>query len=325
MSICIIDPARYMPGLKLLIPEADYYIPYEPDFFKMSNVSFDEFKKRYNIPYSTNMYNINPFNYDYVIIVFATLYGVEGNNQTKPMGVRMLNYILDLIKKHKFKKVILFDVYDYDYDPSLLIKDNVIDIFFKRNYNKHKKYNSNVYPFPCSMFVTPCVISMMINKSIENSNQKRKNAIFWSGSLYMFEDKEFGIVRSRTDIYNKISNYIDSYPFINYPDYIRTIQNYKICLDLQGNGDPNKRTFEVLSNGSLLFTNICDLDWGFEDGDAFSDETIFTDENDFIPKSQILLNNDDIYKKCLDNQNYLVEKYFTKEYMRQTILNKLIK
>jgi spore maturation protein CgeB len=173
------------------------------------------------------------------------------------------------------------------------------------------------------MFVTPCVITMMLNKNYINSNINKINSIFWSGNINEFHDDVFNIHRTRINIYNKIKDHIDTYNNLDYSSFIEKIKEYKICLDLQGNGDPNKRTFEILSSGTLLFTNIIDLNWGFEEGDSFSEETIFYNETDFLEKKQKLLNEQTVYNKCLANQKYLVDKYFSKESMRNRILNKL--
>jgi hypothetical protein len=321
--ICIIDPVSHMPGLKLIFPEADYY-SYEPDnnfrFPSTPHFTNNEFFNNYGFYYKTDWNNINSDIYSIIIIVFPFLDAIEGSSWTKKEGVYIMKIIGEIISKNNFKNKILFDIYDYDYDPSKISKIN-FDIYFKRNYNKNKIYSKNVYPFPCSMFVKPCILTMMINKKYEN--KQNINGIFWAGTLFDHVDDLFKVYRNRKNIYSKIQNYIDTYYHLPHDEFVNKIKNYRICLDLQGVGDPNKRTFEILSNGSLLFTNICDLNWGFEEGDSFSEETIFYNEIDFIKKSEKLLNNNDLYNKCLTNQRYLVDKYFSKDYLRNYIFTKV--
>jgi len=322
-NICIIDPVNHMPGIKTLLPEADYY-SYEPNnlfhFPTTSHLNNYEFFNNYGFHYRTDWNNISSDKYSTIIVIFPFLDAIEGTIWTKKEGVYIMNIIKTIIIDNNFKNRILFDTYDFDYDPSKLSPID-FNIYFKRNYNKNKLYNNNVYPFPCSMFVNPCVLTMMLNKNYEN--KQNINNIFWAGNLFVFDDELFNVHRNRQNIHSKIAPYIHSYSGLSYGDFMNKIKTYRICLDLQGNGDPNKRTFEILSNGSLLFTNICDLNWGFEEGDAFSEETIFYNEVDFVEKSQKLLNDEAIYNKCLANQKYLVDKYFSKEYMRNFILSKL--
>ena len=323
-NICIIDPVNHIPGLKILFPEADYF-SHEPNknfhFIYTTHLNNNDFHNNHGFHYRTDWNNINSDKYSTIIIVFPFLDGVEGSTWTKKEGVYIMNIIFNIIKNNNFKNKILFDTYDYDYDPS---KISPIDfnIYFKRNYNKTKIYNTNVYPFPCSMFVKPCILTMMLNKNYEK--RQYINHIFWAGTLFNHIDNVFKVYRNRQAIHSKITPYIHSYSGLSYSDFMNKINEYRICLDIQGVGDPNKRTFEILSSGSLLFTNICDLNWGFEEGDAFSEETIFYNEVDFVEKSQKLLNDEVLYNKCLTNQKYLVDKYFSKEYMRNYILTKIL-
>lgn len=72
---------------------------------------------------------------------------------TKKDIARALTRILNIIKTNTFKTVAIFDNYDYDYDPNIVIDCSKMNIlFFKRNYSSVKKYKSNVVPFPFIMF-----------------------------------------------------------------------------------------------------------------------------------------------------------------------------
>lgn len=61
----------------------------------------------------------------------------------------------------------------------------------------------------------------------------------------------------------------------------------------------------------------------FEDGDCFLNETIFKNENEFFEKISALETDNELYMKCLRNQNYIVTKYFNKIWIRSYILSKI--
>jgi len=61
-----------------------------------------------------------------------------------------------------------------------------------------------------------------------------------------------------------------------------------------------------------------DMVWPFED--KFSEECLFTDENDYLIKLRNLISNNELYNKCLLNQYNIVDKYFNKEWLRNYIL-----
>ena len=67
MSICIIDPAAHMPGLKLLFPEAEYF-SHEPDSFftyiSTHHYTKQKNKEEYGFEYRTDWENINSNNFN---------------------------------------------------------------------------------------------------------------------------------------------------------------------------------------------------------------------------------------------------------------------
>jgi len=324
MKICILDPAHNIPGLKKLFPESDYYAINPTPFFTYSAINHtnnEEFKKIYNFEYLTNINNINSNNYNTLFIVLPFLDCIEGHQMTKDYGIRILNLIEFILDNNIFKNVCLFDTYDYDYDPTTVYNNSKINYYFKRNYNKNKSYSPNVYPFPYMMFVTKCVLTLLLEEN-NNININKINKVFWCGSIFIHENKEFNVLRDRETIFNQISNKLDIYNNLSNTDFISTLQKYKIGLDLEGVGDPNKRTFELITNDVLVFTNRINLEWGFDKEDSFSPETIFTNSQDFFEKLQ-LLENQEIYNKCLNNQKYLKQKYMNKEYLKNYIFSKI--
>ena len=110
---------------------------------------------------------------------------------------------------------------------------------------------------------------------------------------------------------------------INFSDFMNTMNTSKFCLDLNGVGDPNKRTFEIFSQGSLRISEHNDLLWCFDED--FSSETIFFDEHDLKKKLELLTNDEILYNKCLARQNELVSKYFNVNWIRSYMEKFIIK
>jgi hypothetical protein len=244
-----------------------------------------------------------------------------------------MEYIYNIIRTNTFKKVALIDTYDYDYDPSLF-PNLPIDIFFKRYKNKNKQYGKNVFAFPISMFVVPCVLWTILNKKTMITETPRKNAIMWCGSLYDHIDDRFNQYSYRRTMFNNIHHLIEPHYNLSEQSYLNTIEQYKIGLDLKGVGAPNKRTFELMSRNTLIMSNMTDLDWGFEhsepglrsciDCDNFDLNTLFDTPEEFKIKSELLLNNEEAYTKALNRQNYLIDKYMNKDYLRNYILRHIM-
>jgi hypothetical protein len=282
-----------------------------------------EFKQYNNFEYLTDLSQINPDRYDYLFIVLALLDYDQVSRPENTYCIRMLNRICEqLTEKFKFKKVVVFDVYDYDYDPVKLDLRLKADLYFKRNYNKNKIYSEIVKPLPYLMFVRPCVMTILF-KTQRIITMDKLNQAVWCGALYNHNASSYGVNRNRLEMYNQIKDQIVTLTNLPYHSYLESIRKYKIVVDLCGVGDPNKRTFEILAEGSLLLTNITDLEWGFENGDKFMDDTIFHDGVDFKIKLYSLLNYTDHYKNFLDKQNYLFTKYMNPDWISTYIMKKI--
>ena len=327
MSICIIDPAAHMPGLKLLFPEAEYF-SHEPDSFftyiSTHHYTKQKNKEEYGFEYRTDWENINSNNFSTVFIVAPLMdYFNVVTTVLTPHLDRMLKKIREIFIQNTFQKICLFDIYDYDYDPNDINTELRVVYYFKRNYNKNKSYKTNVFPFPCSMFVKPCVLSSMLNLNL--NNKPSINKAMWAGCLYNHTDNNFTppIVRNRVGMFEQIKDNLSVYNSLPYSEYIEKIRQHKIIVDLIGVGEPNKRTFEALSNGILLMTMVNDLEWGFYPNDKFHPDTIFTSASDFREKLNRLLNNEAHYQSCLAIQNKLVKKYFNKEWLSLYIKKKI--
>lgn len=309
MKIAIIDGVNQDIGLKILFPKADYYI---------NNIELDKSNSHnhYNIILNNDWSKINDSNYDYLFIVIALYDTKQGTKFFKQNIYDILQRELEIITKNNFKKVFIFDNYDYDYDPNTIVNNEKISLFFKRNYNKTKSYNINVVPFPFIMFGDYSIIEKLEYSRTIIFN--KINRIFFTGSLFIHNDEQINYLRDRNKIYNKINHLIYNPGPIYYNKFLDSINNSMFSLDLNGVGDPNKRTFEILSQGSLLISEYNDLKWPFDE--KFCEETIFYDNNDFIKKISDLQNNKELYYNCLINQNNIYSKYFNKVWISNYIL-----
>jgi hypothetical protein len=321
MKLCIIDPAGHIPTLKVLFPEAEYYAHSPDDFFTYlttQHYTKQQMLDRYGFEYRTDWDSINSDKYDYLFISvpLADFYKTISVELIPHMD-RMKHKIRDIINRNNFKSVILFDTYDYDYDPASMNTEWKVDYYFKRNYNKTKEYSSNVFPFPYIMFVKPCVLGMALNHK-KNDNGPKINKALWAGSVYNHIDDINNVYRMRLDIFEEIKSLLDIGHFQE-QDYITMLGKYKVAVDLIGVGDPNKRTLEILTNGTLMLSMCADLAWGFEDGDEFHPDTLFRTGDEFKIKLNKILNDEGHYRTCLDQQQRIVAKYFNKKWLRNYI------
>jgi len=316
MRIAIIDGVNQDIGLKILFPEADYFI-------ESTEVDKTESLNYYNIKLDEDWSKITDENYDYLFVVIA-LYDAKPSTQFfKNNTYLILEKIIKIINENNFKNVSIFDNYDYDYDPNTIISNKKINNFFKRNYNKSKTYNKNVVPFPFIMFGEKSLIEKCDREMVSKDKyfQEKQMRIFFSGSLFNHEDDEIQYYRNRIKIYNEIYMYIYNPGQLKYDIFLNEIRNSKFSLDLLGVGEPNKRTFEILLSGSLIISQKNDLLWPFEE--QFTEETIFKDKNDFVEKITKLISNNELYNKCLINQYNIVKKYLNKNWIREYIINKI--
>ena len=311
MKIAIIDPINQDIGLAILFPEADYFIHRQEFPQKKENM------KKFNINYKTDLSNINDTNYDHLFII-TPLYDLIDGPFFKEEIFKINQFNMSIVNNNNFKSVSIFDNYDYDYDPTEIINNKKINFFFKRNYNKTKKYASNVYPFPFFCFGYNSIIEILINSSSETS---KKDRIFFTGSLYKHIDVVFKLnyTRDRLSIYNDIKSYCYNPGHLPYTQFISELANSKYGLDLNGVGDPNIRTFEILSQKTLRLGEYNDLKWPFEE--PFHPLTIFNNKDEFIVNINKLNNDKNLYDECLTYQNNIFNKYFNIKWIKQYIMS----
>ena len=315
MKIAVIDGVNQDIGLNILFPDADYYINND-EIDKSNNM------KQNNITPLYDWTNVTDKNYDYLFIIIALYDAKPGTHFFKQNIYDILKREVEIINNNNFKGVFIFDNYDYDYDPNDILQNDKITLFFKRNYNKTKTYNANVVPFPFIMFGETSIIEKINKPPIQSISNKIKR-IFFSGTIFKHEDHELKWYRNRYIIYDKIKHIIYNPGNIPYHRFLELLTESSFALDLNGVGDPNKRTFEILAQGSLRMSEYNNLKWPFEE--SFSDETIFTDADSFMHKIQLLATNDELYSQCFANQNFIYNKYFNTDWIKCYIVENTLK
>jgi hypothetical protein len=322
MRIAILDTFNQDIGLKILFPEASYYIfNSEESTIHHRHISYN----KYNFTPRVDISTITDINYDVIFFIIST-YDILDEKPCFNLKIKnIFDRVTAIINTNNFKFVGLFDNYDFDYDPTIYVDNPKINLFFKRNYNKTKKYKENVVPFPFIMFGEKSLIEKCDTELVSDIDffKPKKPQIFFSGTLFTNNNLYENLNRDRLSIYRKIQNWIYNPGSLSYASFIETMRNSKYSLDLLGIGDPNKRTFDILLSGSLIISEYNDLVWPFEDGDSFFNETIFKNENEFFEKIRELEKDNELYIKCLRNQNYIVTKYFNKNWIRSYILSKI--
>jgi hypothetical protein len=281
MKIAIIDTVNQDIGLKLLFPEASYYIHNSENCTINNRI---QSYKKYNFTPKTDWSHINDSNYNYIFIILSS-YNILPTTPYYQQNIKnIFDKIINVINNNNFKFVGLFDNYDFDYDPNDFINNSKINVFFKRNYNKTKTYKPNVVPFPFIMFGEKSLIEKCDTELVSEPEyfKEKNHRIFFTGSLFTDKDYHYNMNRNRLRIYNKIRNIIYNPGVQNYNNFINILRDSKYSLDLLGVGDPNKRTIEILLSGSLMISQYNDLLWPFDNNESFSKETIFKNETDFF-------------------------------------------
>jgi hypothetical protein len=291
MKIAIIDGLSQDNGLSILFPNADYF----------TNVSLN------------TLSNITDTVYDTLFIIISLYDTLPNTRFFKPNVKQILDIEINLINKNNFKTVCIFDNYDYDYDPASILNEPKITHYFKRNFNKMNQYSQNVYPFSFIMFGDVSIIEKITQ--IYTPAVIKHNRIFFTGTLFTHIDGNY--VRDRKKIYNEIRPFIYNPGNLHYDAFLAELNMSKYALDLNGVGDPNKRTFEILSQGTLRIGEYNNLKWSFEE--EFREETIFKNAHEFKQIIHNLTTNDLLYKECLEHQNYIYRKYFNKDWIKKYI------
>jgi len=332
-KIAILDFNNHDVGLKILFPEADYFILEKdidrPHIYSKYGIKIIEHGKDLDV-----FEHICNNKYDYLFIIaplYNSLITYNGNKNPSYSEIRR-GYLLntfELLKTTPFKQICFFDNYDYDYDPNIIFEEEFTILkqknilFFKRYMNKEKQYAVNVVPFPYIIFGKHCNIDMVNDIYYKNTPVNKQARIFFSGSPLVHVDETYGLVRNRRDIMIRIMSKIGIYNpgHVSHEIFMNEMRTSKYSLDLLGVGDPNIRTFEILASGSLRLGERSNLKWNFED--EFCEETIFDNENDLLEKLIRLENEPGLYERCLQKQNEIVERHMNINTLKTFILSKI--
>jgi len=339
LNIAIIDVCNQDIGIKILFPEADYYI-FEK---RLGNELICE-QYKIKILENEKMNNINNKMYDSLFVVVsmynAIKYVEEGkiNHEYLENISEYFSKITNIINNNNFKNICFFLNCDLNYEPNIIFnyyeftEENQKKIkFFKRNFGRNTVYEKNVFSFPYLIFNNNNynIIDSLINPRKE-LNVEKDNHLFFCGALYTAQNSHDGILRDRKGMIERIIEKFKNSENVklNIPikkphfEYLNNIQKSKYCLDVIGAGDPNLRTFEILHCGSLLISQRSSLEWNFQE--MFSEETIFDNENDLYEKINRLNIDNELYEKCLKKQNYIIKEFMNLNYMRTYIQDKII-
>ena len=328
----IIDPMTMSPHLKYLIPN-NVYFTYIGDIFKhiwsggetrqniLNNYNIDielENTKIKDAPYFENMF--------FVINILSS--GKTHQGPSFQLWIDLYkntyNKFIDKIKG----KIVIIDNHGGDYEPSIYLnKFNFkCDVILKRVYSNRNKpryiKNTHSYPFVMDTSNDPLYKLYKLQQFIEEIYVNNK--IFFAGSLFEY-DEEWDNDNTYEHANRKliVNGFTNKYPNIlelksvPYPIFHKTISTYKYALDIRGTSRLNKRLYEILSTNTLLLAEKIDIAWPFEDGEGFSEECFFEQGNydDLYRIYTNFENNPELYKKCLENQMYIVKKYFNNEWL----------
>jgi hypothetical protein len=332
----IIDPLGHAPNLKNIINNSIYFTRKKHnEYLEGGYYSSSELISYFNINLQNELLklnNTNKFeNFFFVICILSTEEKHQGTVYSTWINMyqKYYNYFINKIKG----KIIIIDNHGYDYEPSVYLdKFNFkYDIILKRccSYRNKHRYNNITKPYPFIMCTSNDPFYKLFNNSIiKNNILNKNNKIFWAGTSFKhdeeYDDNNVYSHANRTYILDSIQkstpNIIDI-KNVPYNKFHYTIASYKYALDLHGCSNHNKRFIEILNTNTLVLAENVDIVWPFEEGDKFSEECFFSTPNELIEIYNKFENNFELYKKCLQNQIYIVEKYFNNKWINNYINN----
>lgn len=270
MRVCILDPQERCPGLKVLLPQADYFC-------------------QTSIPWDTLSSETYP------VVCF-----VDRISDMTVNGSETFGKYRTLLIQQTFQKVLFFDMDESDADPTEINNDLRVDIYLKNQYTTSKSYDSSVIAFP---YLTKGGIETLLQQNL-SPEAVRKTIGCYTGTLPQGYEPCGGILQKLSDDYS-LEQLRQTAVFVNFSPY------------------PTLGMFQAIANGVLVLNASSAISWGFYPGDAFPSETIFSTPEDFLQKYQRLLTDAKLYLHCLTLQNYLAEKYFTKDFLSNMLRVKM--
>jgi hypothetical protein len=333
-KILVVDIEKHFPPAANMFPGCDYFSPnLQPHEMKCLQPipSAMDTKIRYGFLPKSSWEELEE-TYDAVVFIWP-VHSFNDPGYTPNIQERRdyFKEIYDRLSKKKIQHYIYID----DSDRAIvkrgldwLDQEGLrCDAVFKREYREGWKsdYDERVHPFPFVMFGKPNAAWVLYEEKNYHDGE-RLNQCFWAGVPRFNMDPSTPDEHvDRNMILNSIGHSISFFYNLTPEVFLDTFTKYKFFLNLNGNGHLCKRFFEGLSRGSLMMMQETDLVFPFENGDYFSKQTVFKDGYEFLWKFEDLKNNDKIYKSCLINQKYLVNKYYNYEWIRDYIFKAIDK
>jgi hypothetical protein len=328
MKHLILDPFQHAPYLK-------YVYGNDCDYMSVFVTGIRWIQPYSNIQEFIGMYGFEPLQYniddsklenkyDTIFIV----YPLDILDEEKhPLNY---NQFCDFIKEIQQKihnkvhnKFIIIDNSDLANDKTIeLQKIGIVPSFiFKKDYNKNIEYSPFIKYYPYGVMGKNDCMTILNNKRLNNS--KVSDKIFWSGSINSTKDLKYYLNYDRKywidncpEIYNLP---FDGNPSYGSSNFLNTMSSFKYSCYLKGYSGLSRRFYEIMAVNSLMFIEKTDTKLELESELLYNPECEF-DSLEKLNQIYNNINNDYImYNKLLEKQNYIRDKYFSYQYIRQYI------
>lgn len=333
-KIAIIDGDNFDVGLKILFGE-------EADYFFINKLSHSHDRISYYEKYNFEPVSIDQLingNFDTIFFIIPFIYLQINKNgkpdvQPEPLDLLLRNYyyhewihITHLfntgVLKTKWLKII--DISEFPQCPILEISNDIIIplsgyenvMFFKKNMVPERSYHPAVLPFIFINNREHSIMDYIISPLGEQSDKGVAKRLFFSGSF----DNRKPLIKSISILLKE--KFMIMQKGVIADHYNKLLGRYCFNLDLKSANFPNKRTFDILKYGGGLRIGQLDntFNWGFEDGDNFAEETLFETAEELAVKINLLIDDESLYNKCLEQQHYICTKYFSTESLKAYLL-----
>lgn len=330
MKNIIVDVKMHFPMLAKCIENAEYWssssLGYlsKQDFFNLYGFEYKDFyedqdllNEYKNFYFVHHFVDINTFQTRWMDAHQQANLDKDGNG----LELKIIKPIYDTIKTKIKEKVIFFCSSDH---PKLDLDENneysfvekyelEYDVLFKKEYNRLATYSNKTHPCPFYVMGSPDVLWMVNESQIDN--QDRDDLIFWSGSLdnTKYDYQLVNISRPHyVNNFDKITSY--SYSGSNRGglrdhNYLVEMSKHKYAIYLAGWATFTRRFFEILSTNTLMFFENVNIEFNL---DEFLHPLCIFNSLDELKENYNKINSSpSLYQECLNQQKYLLEKYFT--------------
>ena len=306
--VAIFDARIQVPGLVELFPGSDYYVTHFQGRYDLDKTP-QRFETLYGFKFREDLAKVTPANYDVLCLVYAVSDFPPKRDEIR----HHYNLIETLVSRGPWKRILFFDNHDWDDNPCINPAVNrwAVDHWFKRNYQSTVRYADNVHPFPFAIFGHVCPLWRMLRTDAHRARDPNK--LTWAGAVYPAGSRHKGLGRDTLHAALK-----DTFRTICLPweQYFGELATSAFALDMNGEGDPNIRTFEILCSNSLLIQQRKRLVWPFDEGDMWDELTVYDTADECKDKVGLLRKYPLVYQTCLDTQQRLRRKYINRDWMR---------